>query len=169
MNHAIKMMTVLSVFAANLAWCGGAAADHTWLCAVSSAVAVDEDGTVGPPDLGDRERPTFFRVDAAKKELTLLAPASRRGEVTEFDTVSEIDGSHLFSGVEHGRGLNLLINAEGRMSLSIVADGVVWSVFGHALREGEPDAAPKEEPKETAPEKPTPEEPVAAAEIESAE
>ncbi len=168
MNQAIKMVAVLSVFAAPLAWCGGAAADHTWLCAVSSAVAVDEDGTVGPPDLGDRERPTFFRVDAAKKELTLLAPASRRGEVTTFDTVVEIDGSHLFSGVEHGRGLNLIINAEGRMSLSIVGDGVVWSVFGHALREGEPDIVPqetvKDEPKQTATE-----EPKEAAQDESAE
>lgn len=36
---------------------------------ISSAVAVDDDGTVGPPDVGDRERPTFFRVDAAKKQI----------------------------------------------------------------------------------------------------
>ena len=60
---------------------------RVWLCSVASAVAVDEDGTVGPPDLGDRERPTFFRVDAEKKTLTLLAPQSRRGEVTKLDTV----------------------------------------------------------------------------------
>ncbi|MEI8226708.1 MAG: hypothetical protein WCH77_00380 [Planctomycetota bacterium] len=146
MNQAIKMVMVLSVFAANLTLCSGAGADQKWLCSVGSAVAVDEDGTVGPPDLGDRERPTFFRVDAAKKELTLLAPASRRGEVTKFDTVHETDGAHLFSGVEHGRGLNLIINAEGRMSLSVVGDGVVWSVFGHALREGESDAPAQDEP-----------------------
>ena len=112
---------------------GSAWAEQTWICAVTSAVAVDEDGTVGPPDVGDKERPTFFRVDTGKKELTLLAPKSRRGEVTKLDTVVESEGQWLFSGVEHGRGLNLVITADGHMTLSVVADGVVWSVFGHVL------------------------------------
>ena len=112
---------------------GSAWAEQTWICAVTSAVAVDEDGTVGPPDVGDKERPTFFRVDTAKKELTLLAPKSRRGEVTKLDTVVESEGQWLFSGVEHGRGLNMVITADGHMTLSVVADGVVWSVFGNVL------------------------------------
>lgn len=112
---------------------GSAWAEQTWICAVTSAVAVDEDGTVGPPDVGDKERPTFFRVDTAKKELTLLAPKSRRGEVTKLDTVVESEGQWLLSGVENGRGLNLVITAEGHMTLSVVADGVVWSVFGNVL------------------------------------
>lgn len=124
-----------SLILGHTAW----AAD-TWLCSVNSAVAVDEDGTVGPPDLGDRERPTFFRVDAAKKELTILAPASRRGEVTKLAVVHEADGTRIFSGVEHGRSVNLIITDEGRTTLSIVADGVVWSVFGHALPEGDSTA-----------------------------
>jgi len=143
MNQAIRI--VLVTLAATLVMSGVARAEQTWLCAVSSAVAVDEDGTVGPPDVGDRERPTFFRVDSAKKELTLLAPASRRGEVTKIDLVHEADGHRVFSGIEHGRSLNLIINAEGRMSLSVLGDGVVWSVFGHALPEGETKAAPKGE------------------------
>jgi hypothetical protein len=124
------------ILAANLLACGGASAGQTWLCSVVSAVAVDEDGTVGPPELGDRERPTFLRIDAAKKELTLLAPESRRGEVTKLDSVHEVDGTHIFSGVEHGRHVSLLITADGRMTLSVIADGVVWSVFGNALPEG---------------------------------
>ena len=144
MKNAMTM--ILLAVAITLSFCGGAWAEQTWLCSIGSAVAVDEDGTVGPPDLGDKDRPTFFRVDPAKKELTLLAPASRRGEVTKFDAVRETDGATLFSGVEHGRGLNLIINAEGRMSLSVVGDGVVWSVFGHALREGETDAIANQEP-----------------------
>ena len=138
MNQSIQI--VLSSLVATLALSGGAWAEQTWLCAVSSAVAVDEDGTVGPPDVGDRERPTFFRVDAAKKELTLLAPASRRGEVTKIHLVHEADGHRVFSGIEHGRSLNLIINAEGRLSLSVLGDGVVWSVFGHVLPEGESSA-----------------------------
>lgn len=138
MNQSIRI--VLLTLAANLMMSGGARAEQTWLCAVSSAVAVDEDGTVGPPDVGDRERPTFFRVDSAKKELTLLAPASRRGEVTKIELVHEADGHRVFSGIEHGRSLNLIINAEGRLSLSVLGDGVVWSVFGNVLPEGESSA-----------------------------
>lgn len=81
-------------------------AAETRICSVSAAMVVDEDGTVGPPEFGDREWPTFLRIDPIKKGLTMLAPASRCGEVTKFDTVHEVDG-------------------------------VVWSVFGQALREGE--------------------------------
>ena len=110
--------TCVMILAANLLACAGAWADQTWLCSVVSAVAVDEDGTVGPPDLGDRERPTFMRVDATKKELTLLAPESRRGEVTKLETVHEKDGGHILSGVENGRSVSVIITADGRMTLS---------------------------------------------------
>ena len=127
---------VLLALAAQLT-AGGLLAADAWICSVSAAVAVDEDGTVGPPEFGERERPTFLRVDPTKKELTLLAPASRRGEVTKLDAVHEADGTWILSGVEHGRSVNMVITTEGRMTLSVVADGVVWSVFGHALREGE--------------------------------
>jgi hypothetical protein len=120
-----------------------AQAEETWLCSIASAVAVDEDGTVGPPDLGERERPTFFRVNAATQELTLLAPASRRGEVTKIEMVHEGEGVRMFSGVEHGRGLNLIITDAGHMTLSIASDGAVWSVFGHALPS---DVPPSDEP-----------------------
>ena len=94
---------VLVALATNLA-CSGTWAGQTWICSVTSGVAVDEDGTVGPPDTGDRERPTFFRLDTSTKELTLLAPKSRRGEVTKLDTVHESEGQWLLSGVERGRG-----------------------------------------------------------------
>ncbi len=143
MKNAMTM--ILLTLVANGALCGGAWAEQTWLCSIGSAVAVDEDGTVGPPDLGEKERPTFFRVDAAKKELTLLAPDSRRGEVTKFEMVHESQGQRIFSGVENGRSLNLIIADDGRMSLSVLGDGVVWSVFGHALPEGETKTAPKGE------------------------
>jgi hypothetical protein len=119
-----------------LAACDTARACPAWLCSVASAVAVDEDGTTGPPDLGERERPTFFRIDAGKKELTLLGPDSRRGEVTKLDSVLETEGAHVFSGVENGRVISVIITESGRMTLSIINDGVVWSVFGHALPEG---------------------------------
>jgi hypothetical protein len=135
-----KMRIVALTVMAHGLLVGSVWAEESWICAVTSAVAVDEDGTVGPPDVGDKERPTFFRVDTAKKELTLLAPKSRRGEVTKLDTVREVEGQWVLSGVEHGRGLNLVITADGRMTLSVVADGVVWSVFGHVLTADEAKA-----------------------------
>ena len=132
-TKATTMMMVM--LAAMGTVCGDAWAGQSWLCSVGSAVAVDEDGTVGPPDLGDRERPTFFRLDADKKELTLLAPESRRGEVTKLDTVHDVNGQRVFSGVEHGRVVSVIVSTDGRMTLSIIGDGVVWSVFGNALPE----------------------------------
>lgn len=112
-------------------------AGQVWICSVASAVAADEDGTVGPPDLGGRERPSFFRLDVEKKELTILWPDSRRGEVTKIDSVREADGQHVFSAIENGRIISIIVTGEGRMTLSIVSDGAVWSVFGHALPEGQ--------------------------------
>jgi hypothetical protein len=144
------MGVVLFVLAFSLALGGSASAGQTWLCSVASAVAVDEDGTVGPPDAGGRERPTFFRVDPTKKELTLLAPESRRGEVTKIDKVHEADGHWVFSGLENNRGFSLIIAAEGRMTVSVVGDGVIWSVFGHALPEGESQPEAKDEKKSEA-------------------
>ncbi len=132
----MKAMTVgITAIVATVAACGSALAGPAWLCSVASAVAVDEDGTIGPPDLGGRDRPTFFRIDADKKELTLLGPDSRRGEVTKLDAVREAEGAHVFTAVEHGRIVSVIITAEGRMTLSIISDGTVWSVFGHALPE----------------------------------
>jgi hypothetical protein len=132
-----SMILVAMMLAVGFARAEQTSAAQTWLCSVGSAVAVDEDGTVGPPDTGERERPTFFRLDADKQELTLLAPKSRRGEVTKLRHVHEAEGHTVFSGVESGRGLNVVITEEGRMTLSVVGDGVVWSVFGHALRESD--------------------------------
>jgi hypothetical protein len=41
----------------------------------------------------------------------------------------------MFSGVENGRVVSIIVTADGRMTLSIISDGAVWSVFGHALPE----------------------------------
>ena len=72
-----------------------------------------------------------------------------------FDTVHEVNGAWILSGLEHGRSVSMVITAEGRMTLSVVADGVVWSVFGHALPEGEA-AQPAEAKAEEAVAEPAP-------------
>jgi hypothetical protein len=134
---------VLLTLLANLVLCGGALAGPTWLCSTVSGVSADEDGTVGPPELGGLERPTFFRVDTDKKEVTLLAPESRRGEVTKIDSAREVEGLWVFSGVENSRAWSLMVNEKGNVTLSITTDGMVWSVFGHALRENGPSKGSK--------------------------
>lgn len=133
----ISKKFVLLTLLANGVFCSGVFAGPTWLCSVVSVVAADEDGTVGLPDLGGLERPTFFRVDSDKKEVTLLAPASRRGEVTKIENVREVEGQWIFSGVESGRAWSVIITEKGNVTLSVISDGSVWSIFGHALPEGE--------------------------------
>ena len=51
-----------------------ALAGNSWICAINEAVAVDEDGTIGPPEMDGLAAPTFLRVDADRKKITLLAP-----------------------------------------------------------------------------------------------
>ena len=114
---------------------GQALAATTWMCALHSAVACDEDGTVGPPDLSGLEPPTFLRVDAERKQVTLLAPESRKGEVTVIDSIHQGAGIWVFSGVEADRAWSLVIADEGYLTLSVTTDGATWSVFGNALRE----------------------------------
>lgn len=143
----ISKKFVLLTLLASVLLCGSVLAGPRWLCSIASGVAVDEDGTVGPPDLGGLERPTFFRVDTDKKEVTLLAPESRRNEVTKIDAVREVKGMWIFSGVEDDRAWCLMITAKGQVTLSIVNDGAVWSVFGHALSEGEGPAGMSKEKK----------------------
>jgi len=130
------MVRVLGSLLLGVGLCGSAIAGPTWLCSIADAVAVDEDGTIGAPDLGGLERPTFLRVDTDKKQITLLAPESRRGEVTKINAVHEGQGHWLFSGVEEGRAWSLVISEKGHVTLSVTSDGATWSVFGHALPEG---------------------------------
>ena len=113
----------------------GANASDSWICCLTEVVARDDDGTIGPPDLGGLERPTFLRVDADRRRITLLAPASRRGEVTLIETVLQDDGIWVFSGAEEQRAWSLVIADSGHLTLSVTTDGAVWSVFGNAMRE----------------------------------
>lgn len=112
-----------------------ALAGNSWICAINEAVAVDEDGTIGPPEMDGLAAPTFLRVDADRKKITLLAPAERSGEVTKIDSVHQGEGVWVFSGVERERAWSLVIADAGYMTLSVTMDGAVWSVFGSALPE----------------------------------
>lgn len=110
-------------------------AEPRWICSISNAVSCDEDGTIGPPDLGGLARPTFLRVDTTRKQVVILAPAERRGEITKIDAMHQGEGIWVFSGVESGRAWSMVISDDGHMTLSVTGDGASWSVFGHAMLE----------------------------------
>jgi len=112
-----------------------AGAEPRWICSISDAVSCDEDGTIGPPDLGGLARPTFLRVDTARKQVVILAPDERRGEITRIDAMHHGAGVWVFSGVEAGRAWSMVISEGGHMTMSVTGDGASWSVFGHAMLE----------------------------------
>lgn len=123
---------------------GSAFADPVWICSITHAIASHEDGTTGEPDLGGLVRPTFLKVDVEAKQVTLLAPAARRGEVSKLDTVRQVGKTWILTGIEADRVFSMVIGPDGHMTLTATADGTVWSVFGHAIPEA--DITPKKEP-----------------------
>ena len=119
-----------------MGWGGTALAEPVWICALINAVACNDRGEIGEPDLGRMSRPTFLRVDSAKKLVTILAPNDRRGETSVVDTLVKHEVGWLLTGTEDGKAWTMMINEEeGHMTLSITGDGEVWSVFGHIIPE----------------------------------
>jgi hypothetical protein len=113
----------------------GARAGESWVCSITEAVECADGEPCGEPDLGGLPPPTFLRVDAEAKKITLLAPASRRGEVTSIGTVKRIDELWLFTGVENGRAWSMVLSSDGYLTLSVTYDGVTWAAFGHCMPE----------------------------------
>ena len=109
----------------------------TWLCSLTESLAVYEDGSAGPIEMGDLEAPTFLRVNTEAKEVTLLAPDSRKGEVTVIGEAKRGDQKWVITGVEDGRAWSMVISDEGYVTLSVTGDGATWSIFGNAMLEEE--------------------------------
>ncbi len=130
-NHIMFLIVVvITALLGGIAW-----AEPTWICSISTAVASTDDGKSGPPDLGGLAAPTFLNVDAGAKRVTLLAPASRRGEVSQIDTLHREGNVWLFNGMERGRIWSMAISDDGHFTLAVIDDGEVWTVFGNALLE----------------------------------
>lgn len=127
MNRVFGMVLGLSLL------CGSAFAGPTWICAITESIACTDDGSTGAPDLQGLERPTFLRVDVDTKQVTILAPASRRGETSRIETAKQEGGNWLLGGVEQGRAWTMILTEAGHMTLAITGDGEVWSVFGNTI------------------------------------
>jgi hypothetical protein len=134
MRNAIKSL-VAALVVVGVFLPGEVEAGRSWICSINSAVECADGVECGSPDLGGLDRPTFLRVDAERKAITILAPGSRRGEVTEIGTVKEIDDLLVLTGVERGRAWSMVISREGYMTLSVTYDGVTWTAFGNSMPE----------------------------------
>lgn len=79
---------------------------------------------------------TSLHIDVRGEVITILAPESRRGEVTQIGSVDSLAERLVLSGVEDRRGWSMLIDRDdGKMSLTISGDHVGWVLFGDCLRE----------------------------------
>jgi hypothetical protein len=134
MGHKFGHAVLLGLVLCTLLACS-ATAGPVWICSITRGIECLEDGTVGEPNFGELAAPTFFRVDTNKQKITLLAPESRRGEVTVIDKVLEEENMWVLTGVEDGRAWSMVISRDGYMTLSISYDGVTWSAFGHSMVE----------------------------------
>jgi hypothetical protein len=116
-----------------VALCGSASAEPVWICSITEGVETWDDGTCHPPNFGGLAMPTFLKVDLNRKQITLMAPESRRGEITEIGVFQKGDGKWVIAGIEEGRAWSMVISDAGHMTLSVSGDGTTWSAFGHTM------------------------------------
>jgi hypothetical protein len=135
----ILLLAVFSFFAL----AAHAQTPPVWIASLQSATSIGDDGIIAPPDLGSVERPTFLRIDPEAKTVTLLSPASRRGEVSTIDSIQRGEDGWILQGLEKGRVWTILISDNGHLSMSAVTDGEIWAVFGNALPLGDIALPPK--------------------------
>jgi hypothetical protein len=100
------------------------------VCAVMDVVGCLEDGGCVEGPAREFELPEFLVMDSSEK---VFRSAYESGEkaVSPIRSMQK-DGEHfIMQGVENGRGWDVAINTEtGRMSASVVGDGVSFLAFG---------------------------------------
>ena len=87
----------------------------------------------GEPDFQGVEPPSFLHVDLEKKVVTLLAPASRRGESNPIAAVTETERGWIASGSDGARAWSIYLTGDGTMTLTVTMDGTTWSAFGRCM------------------------------------
>ena len=100
--------------------------DGPLVCSLVRSIECGSDLSCGDPEfLG--APPTFLYIDLDGMAVTLLAPESRRGEVTSVGMVEHREDRVLLTGIEGGRSFSMTILDDGTMSLTIAdaASGLV--------------------------------------------
>jgi hypothetical protein len=128
------MVCTVLVLASALVLAGSAAAaEKQWICSITEAVEYSEGMECVAPDLGGVEPPSFLHVDIDKKVVTLLAPASRRGETNRIDQAQETNRGWILAGIDGARAWSIYLTTDGTMTLTIAMDGTTWSAFGRCM------------------------------------
>ena len=108
--------------------------ESQWVCSINWGMECDSDHNCQPP--APEDPPTFFNVDLDANVINLLAPPSRRGETTAIRVMERQDGQVMLAGIEGDRAWSMIIvESNGRMSLTITDDGAGWVVFGNCMAE----------------------------------
>ena len=103
------------------------------VCSIARGVECGGDLDCRPPT-ERTNAPTFIHVDLAKNLVTLLAPASRRGETTRIQAMERSGGHITLSGVEAGRGWSMVVaESSGNMTLTVADPDAGFVVFGRCL------------------------------------
>ena len=134
MNCCLRSLLVACVGVFLLA--ADAAATTKWICSVVEGIECSDGVGCGPPDFGPLEAPTFLHVDTQKRIITLLAPASRRGETTQIGQAVETSEGWILAGVEDKRAWSMMLTNEGYMTVTVTMDGTAWTAFGRCIPEG---------------------------------
>ena len=129
-----KLITIASLVFLAVALPLSAAADidgsKPLVCSLSKTVECGDNLDCLPGEAENVHLPELIRVDAKKKQLTIL-DAERAGETTAVANVSEVDGALILQGVESGLGWTMEIaTATGEMTLAVTGSEIGFLVFG---------------------------------------
>jgi len=112
--------------------CGNAAAEPEWIVSITESIECSDGFGCGPPDFGDVAPATFLHVDIDKKVITILEPASRRGETTPIGQSRQTPGGWLLAGLQENRSWSMFISGTD-MTLAMAMDGTAWTAFGRVM------------------------------------
>jgi hypothetical protein len=99
-----------------------------FLCAVVQALECSPEGACERRGPSDINLPQFIKIDPKAKVIAAPEPGGRTAPVREMTSV---DGKLVMHGGQQGRGWSaVIVNATGKMSVSIVDEEATFVVFG---------------------------------------
>ncbi len=104
-----------------------------YVCSLTKGVECDSE-LCGPPAPSESPFPTFVRVDLDNNQITLLAPAERRGETTQIGA-TERSGDHvIMTGIDAGRSWSMTLSeGDGSAVITINLGDAAWVAFGQCI------------------------------------
>ena len=111
-------------------WADDLTGSSRFLCAAVQATVCIEDGQCAADVPWNLNIPDFVEVDLEMRQLATTR-ASGENRTTPIEHLSRHDGTIVLHGFERGRAFSFVIDEEsGRVSVSLVADGITLAIFG---------------------------------------